>query len=59
MPGVQKLLRPRDLEETEHFRRWRQQEVAKIVQCGENYSLINGEATSGDGLKFLRHAEPH
>jgi hypothetical protein len=30
-----KLLRPRDLEETEHFRRWRQEEVAKIVQCGE------------------------
>lgn len=23
-------------EETEHFWRWRQQEVAKIVQCGES-----------------------
>jgi len=23
------------LEETEHFYRWRQEEVAKIVHCGE------------------------
>jgi hypothetical protein len=23
------------LEATEHFRRWRQEKVAKIVQCGE------------------------
>jgi hypothetical protein len=30
-----KLLRPQDLEETEHFRRWLQEKVAKIVQCGE------------------------
>ena len=32
---VGQLLRPRDLQDTEHFRRRRQQEVAKIVQCGE------------------------
>ena len=33
------LLRSQDLEETEHFRRWRQEKVAKIVQCGEHYFL--------------------
>jgi hypothetical protein len=27
------------LEETEHFCGWRQKKVAKIVQCGEHYSL--------------------
>ena len=26
------------LEETEHFRGWRQEEVAKIVQCAESLS---------------------
>jgi len=30
------LLRPQDLEETEHFRRWRQEKVAKIVHWGAN-----------------------
>ena len=34
------LLRPQVLEETEHFRHWRQQKVAKIVQCGEQLSLM-------------------
>jgi hypothetical protein len=29
-----KLLRPQVLEETEHFHRWRQEQVAKIVLCG-------------------------
>src|ERR1041385_7916921 len=33
--------RPQVLEETAHFRRWRQEEVAKIVQCGEHSSFIN------------------
>lgn len=28
-------MRPQDLEEPEHFRRWRQQKVGKIVQCGQ------------------------
>jgi hypothetical protein len=28
------------MEEAEHFRGWRQEKVAKIVQCGENYSLV-------------------
>ena len=36
--GAKLLLRPQALEETEHFRRWHQQEVAKIVQCGEQIS---------------------
>jgi hypothetical protein len=40
-----KLLRPQDLEETEHFRRWGQAEVAKIVQCGEH---LQGENTDED-----------
>ena len=30
-----KLLHPQDLEETEHFRRWRQEKVTKIVHYGE------------------------
>jgi hypothetical protein len=30
-----RLMRLQDLEETEHFRRWLQEKVAKIVQCGE------------------------
>lgn len=29
------LLDAQDLEETVHFRRWRQEEVAKIVDCGD------------------------
>jgi hypothetical protein len=32
---MSRLLRPQVLEETEHFHRWRQEKVAKIVQCGE------------------------
>lgn len=35
VPLSAKLLNLRDLEETEHFCRWRQEEVAKIVQCEE------------------------
>ena len=31
-----KLLRPQGLEETKHFRRWLQQEVAKIVLRAEH-----------------------
>jgi hypothetical protein len=38
------------LEEIEHFRGWRQQEVAKIVQCGEK---IEEEAIHKDGLEFF------
>ena len=30
--------RLQDLKGTEHFRHWRQEEVAKIVQCAENIS---------------------
>jgi len=33
---VCQLLHPQGLEETEHFRHWRQEKVAKIVQCGES-----------------------
>src|SRR5687768_18264307 len=33
LPCVAKLLRPQVLEEIERFRRWRQEKVAKIVQC--------------------------
>ena len=45
------LPRPQNLEETEHFRHRRQEEVAKIVQCGEEYSLNSDiEATCEGGL---------
>jgi hypothetical protein len=27
------------LKETEHFRRWCQKEVAKVVHCGEHYLI--------------------
>jgi hypothetical protein len=37
VPWVSRLLRPQDLEQTEHFHRGRQQTVAKIVQCGEPF----------------------
>jgi len=37
MSNVSRL---QDLKGTEHFRHWRQEEVAKIVQCGEHYSLV-------------------
>ena len=40
------------LEETEHFRRWRQEKVAKIVQCGEQLSLISKKRPPQGGLKF-------
>jgi hypothetical protein len=33
LAGLERFLRL--LKETEHFRRWPQKEVAKIVQCGE------------------------
>jgi hypothetical protein len=39
---------------TEHFCGWRQQKVAKIVQCGEHLSIIIEEVTHEGGLKFLR-----
>jgi hypothetical protein len=45
-----KLLRPQVLEETEHFRHWRYEEVAKIVQCGEHLFLnerIRGHLQGG------------
>jgi len=39
------------LKVTEHFGGWRQEKVAKIVQCGET---IEEEAIRKGGLKFLR-----
>ena len=48
-----RLKRPRTVEATEHFFVG-QKEVAKSVQCGEQYSLIVEEATRDGGLKFLR-----
>ena len=42
------------LEETEHFGRCRQQEVAKIVHCGEH--LDEGRWNGSGGL-FLCHTE--
>ena len=50
-----RLLRLEDLKETAHFLRWRQEEVAKIVHCGEPPSLskIEEEATCEGGLKFF------
>ncbi len=47
-----KLLHPQDLEETEHFRRWRQEKVAKIVQCGEPRNNSKNKTVAG-GLKSL------
>ena len=43
------------LEATEHFYLWRQEKVAKIVQCGEHSFLnkIEVEATREGGLKFF------
>ena len=39
--------------ETEHFRRCGQEIVAKIVQCGENYSLVvEQEATREMASRF-------
>jgi len=32
------------LKENEHFRRWPQEEVAKIVQCGDGPSLVSPRA---------------
>jgi len=32
------------LAETEHFRHWRQEEVAKIVHCGDGPSLVSPRA---------------
>ena len=52
---VGQLLRPQDLEETEHFRR-RQQKVAKIVQCGEHIDPLNKpekRPPAKGGLKFF------
>lgn len=41
------------MEETQHLCRWHQQQVAKIVHCGEHYPLIIEEATRRGGLRFL------
>jgi len=38
------------LQETEHFVRWSQKQVAKIVHCGEK---IEEEAIRKGGLKFF------
>jgi len=38
------------LKETEHLRPWRQEKVAKIVQCGEK---IEAAAIRKGGLKFF------
>ena len=43
-----KVLRPQVLEETQHFRGWRQEKVAKIVHCGEKIE----EAIRKGGLEF-------
>jgi len=34
------------LQETERFRRWRQEKVAKIVQCGEHFFYKTEEEAS-------------
>ena len=40
------------LEETRHFRGWRQEKVAKIVQCGEAFIPNKSETRPpNDGLK--------
>ena len=43
------------LEETDHVCRWRQKEVAKIVQCGEPRTLTKSkqEAADDGGLTRL------
>jgi hypothetical protein len=52
---VAKLLRLQDLKETEHFRHWRQEKVAKIVQCGEQLSSSKDKATWKRWLQFFRN----
>ena len=57
---VGQLLRPQVLEETEHFRRLRQQKVVKIVQCGEHYSITNQRRGHlSVALKIFIDREPH
>jgi hypothetical protein len=40
------------LEDTEHFWRWHQEEVAKSVHCGEP-SLVNEKAAIVAAFKFV------
>jgi len=45
MSNVSRL---QDLKGTEHFRHWRQEEVAKIVHCGEpDRTKVAGSRTGG------------
>jgi hypothetical protein len=55
LAGLPRFLRL--LKETEHFCRWLQEKVAKIVQCGEKFLLIKiKKAICNGGLKFYCEA---
>ncbi len=47
------------LEETEHFRHWRQEEVAKIVHCGEPFPSDAFSPRANSFVGFHKGSVPH